>query len=158
MSDFYLHEGNRYIVKNQKKLKICLAILFVVLGIYAYFKHESSLRGIIVALVLFAIAGVMLAALRVKMVFDLDKRIFYIQAGSGKQTFNQSLDNFAGLELIRQFRFFGLMRNSILNVVFDVDGKTVKMPIRQFGPGQQAPQAMIEETETFLGISHQRNA
>lgn len=158
MSDFYLHEGNRYIVRNQKKLKILLAIFFIVLGVYAYFKNESSLRGIIVALVLFAIAGVMLAALRVKMVFDLDKRLFYIKTGSGKQTFNQSLDNFAGLELIRQYRFFGLMRNSILNVVFDADGKTTKMPIRQFGPGQKAPQAMIEETETFLGISHRGNA
>jgi hypothetical protein len=57
MSDFYLHEGNRYIVKNQKGLKIALAIAFAAMGVYAYFKHESSLRGIIVALVLFAIAG-----------------------------------------------------------------------------------------------------
>lgn len=158
MSDFYLHEGNRYIVKNQKGLKIFLAIMFAALGVYAYFNHESSLRGIIVALVLFAIAGVMLAALRTKMVFDLDKRIFYIETRKGKHSFNQSLDHFTGLELIRQYRFFGLMRNSILNVVFDVDGKTSKMPIRQFGPGQKAPQAMIEETEQFLGISHRGNA
>lgn len=158
MSDFYLHECNRYIVKNQKGLKIFLAIAFAALGVYAYIKHESSLRGIIVALVLFAIAGVMLATLRTKMVFDLNKRLFYIETGKGKQSFNQSLDNFAGLELIRQHRMFGLMRNSILNVVFNVDGKISKMPIRQFGPGQKAPQAMIEETETFLGISHRRDA
>jgi hypothetical protein len=68
------------------------------------------------------------------------------------------LDNFAGLELIRQYRFFGLIRNSIVNVVFNVDGKTSKMPIRQFGPGQKAPQAMMEETEAFLGISPRGDA
>lgn len=158
MSDFYLHEGNRYIVRNQKKLKIFLAILCIALGVYAYFKNESSLRGIIVALVLFAIAAVMFAALRVKMVFDLDKRIFYIQTGSGKQTFNQSLDNFTGLEWIRMNRMFGLVRTSTLNVVFDENGKTRRMPIRQFGPGKKGPQTMIEETETFLGISHRGNA
>ena len=158
MSDFYLHEGNRYIVKNQKGLKIALAIAFAAMGVYAYFQHESSLRGIIVALVLFAIAGVMLATLRIKMVFDLDKRIFYIQNGGGKTTYNQSLDNFAGLELIRQSRFFGLLRNSTVTVVFNVDGKTSKMPIRQFGPGQKAPQAMMEETENFLGIRQRGDA
>lgn len=85
MSDFYLHEGNRYIVKNQKGLKIALAIAFAAMGVYAYFKHESSLRGIIVALVLFAIAGVMLATLRIKMVFDLDKRIFLSRTAAAKR-------------------------------------------------------------------------
>ncbi len=154
MSEFYLHEGQRHIVKNQKTMKIVLGLIFIGLGVWSLVRNDYSQRGIIVFVILLGVAGLMFAALLTKMVFDLDKRTFSIQNGGGKPRFVQSLDNFAGLELIRQYRFFGLMRNSILNVVFNVDGKTVKMPIRQFGPGSKAPQAMIEETEAFLGIHH----
>lgn len=153
MSDFYLHEGHRYTVKNQKAMKIVLGLIFIGLGVWSLVRNDYSQRGIIIFVILLGVAGLMFMALMTRMVFDLDKRTFSIQNGSGKPRFVQSLDHFAGLELIRQYRFFGLMRNSILNVVFDVDGKTVKMPIRQFGPGSKASQAMIEETEAFLGIN-----
>lgn len=158
MSEFYLHEGNRYIVKNQKTMKIALGIFFIALGVWSLITNDYSKRGIIVCVILLAVAGLMFAALMTKMVFDLDKRTFSVQTGSGKPRFIQPLSNYAGLELIRQYRFFGLMRNSILNVVFNDGGKTVKMPIRQFGPGSKASQAMIEETESFLGLRQREGA
>jgi hypothetical protein len=155
MSDFYLHEGNRYIVKSQKIMKIGLGAIFATIGIWSLIYNEYSQRGIIVCVLFCIFAGLMFASLTTKMVFDLDKRVFYVQNGSRKPRFTQPLSNYTGLELIRLSRFFGLLRNSILNVTFEDGGKTVKMAIRQFGPGNRAPQAMIEETEAFLGIRTQ---
>ncbi|ELN2737010.1 hypothetical protein RJ490_005435 [Pluralibacter gergoviae] len=157
MSMFYINKNNLFVVKNQKTLKISLAIIFTGLGIFSLLTNENSQRGIISFFILLVIAGFMLASLRVRMVFDLNKSIFYVQNGSNKPKFIQPLSNYSGLELIRQYRFFGLMRNSILNVVFNDNNKVIKMPIRQFGPGSKAPQVMIEETEKFLQVNSRRN-
>ncbi|WP_155407672.1 hypothetical protein [Pluralibacter gergoviae] len=150
MSSFYINENNLFIVKKQNALKISLAIIFTGLGIWSLLTNEYSQRGVISCVILLAIAGFILASLRVRMVFDLNKSTFYVQNGNHKPKFTQPLSNYSGLELIRQYRFFGLMRNSILNVVFNENNKMVKIPIRQFGPGSKSPQAMIEETERFL--------
>lgn len=137
MSDFYIHEGNRYIVRKQKTLNLILLFVFLSLSVFSLISNEYSKKGYVFFILFLAIAFVMLISLRTRIVFDLDKNTFFTQIGNSKPKFEQSLNNFAGLELIRQYRFFGLIRNSILNVVFDMNGKLVKIPIRQFGQGNK---------------------
>ncbi len=140
---FLKQEGNQYLLKQQLLRKYSVAIIGIAFGIF-FFKYEMYFG---------AVSAILLSLFL--LVYTMKSKII-LDAGARTITFTRinkpdiySFDNFQNFRMTKM-KYGGFTSGSILNMVFEKDGKTKECAIWQYGPFSRSAQILCDEIRYIM--------
>ena len=148
---YFKKEGDDYILKSQRVLNVFLILFCVLLGVFGILKATNPKAGILLAVIMFALAAIIAYKLTGKTVFSVEQRTVSFKKGFLNKPVVYSFDDFSGFVLTKiRSADSGLATNSHVAMCFDKNGKEKKYMLRQGGSRGKYADKLAAEVESLM--------